>query len=175
LPSNSNGLGDRADGEGADLLLRDLGDHRGGAGTGAATLAAGDEDHVGALEGVLDFVPRLGRRARTDLGVGARAESLGQVVTDADLDVRVSRLQRLRVGVHGDELDATQARVDHSTDGIGATAADSDDLDHCQIRSLHLLVLLRAQPPIRLFGPVESRAKITHCQRSFTPELSSLA
>src|SRR3954469_24214853 len=73
------GLGDGADSEGADLLFGDLGDHWSGACTRAAALAAGDEDHVRALERVLDLVTRLGGRARADLGVGARAEPLRQV------------------------------------------------------------------------------------------------
>ena len=56
-------LGDDADGERADLLLGDLGDDRRGAGPGAAALAGGDEDHVGALQRLLDVVAALGRGA----------------------------------------------------------------------------------------------------------------
>ena len=47
---------DDADGQRADLLLGDLGDDRRGAGAGAAALAGGDEDHVRALERLLDLV-----------------------------------------------------------------------------------------------------------------------
>jgi hypothetical protein len=126
-------LGDRADGEGTDLLLGDLGDDRGCAGTRAAALAAGDEDHVRALEGILDLVARLCRRAGPDLGIGAGTEALGQVVADPDLDVGVSGLEGLRIRVDGDELDAAKARVDHPADGIRATAADTDDLDYGQV------------------------------------------
>src|SRR5437588_3418 len=43
-------LGDHADGQRADLVLGDLGDDGRGARAGAAALAGGDEDHVGALE-----------------------------------------------------------------------------------------------------------------------------
>src|SRR6478672_11931335 len=53
-------LGDDTDGEGTDLLA-ELGDGRRGAGAGAAALACGDEDHVRALEGVLQLVARLRR------------------------------------------------------------------------------------------------------------------
>ncbi len=63
---------DDADGQRADLVLGDLGDHRRGAGAGAAALAGGDEDHVGALERLLDLVARLGRRALADVRVRAR-------------------------------------------------------------------------------------------------------
>ena len=50
-----------------------------------------------------------------------------------DLDVGVAHLQRLGVGVDGDELDAAQSGVDHAVDGVGAAAADADDLDDGEI------------------------------------------
>ena len=132
-PSKRERARDDADGERADLVLGDLGDHRRGAGAGAAALAGGDEDHVGALERLLDVVARLGRGALADLRVGARAEPLGEVVADVQLDVGVRHLERLGVGVAGDELHAGEAGVDHPVDGVGSAAADADDLDHCEI------------------------------------------
>ena len=55
--------GDDADRERAEALGR-LGDDRGGAGAGAAALAGGDEDHVGALQHLLDLLEvLLGRHA----------------------------------------------------------------------------------------------------------------
>ena len=122
-----------ADGQRADLLLGDLGDHGRRAGAGAAALAGRDEDHVGALEHLLDLVARLGRRAEAHLRVRAGAEALGQLGADVQLDVGVAHRERLGVGVGGDELDAAQAGVDHPADGVGAAAADADDLDHCEI------------------------------------------
>ena len=41
--------------------------------------------------------------------------------------------QRLRVGVDGDELHALEPGVDHAVDGVAATAADADDLDHREV------------------------------------------
>ena len=41
--------------------------------------------------------------------------------------------QRLRVGVHRNELDTLQARVDHSIDGVHAATANADDFDHGEI------------------------------------------
>ena len=131
-------LGDRADGEGADLFLGDLGDHRGRTGAGAATLAGGDEDHVGALQRLLDLVAALGRGARPDLGVAAGAEAAGQLLADRELDVGVAGLQRLGVGVDGDELDAANAGVDHAADRVGAAAAGADDLDDREVSGFHL-------------------------------------
>ena len=48
-PSKRERLGDGGDGERADVA-GELGDHRGGAGAGAAAGARGQEDHVGALQ-----------------------------------------------------------------------------------------------------------------------------
>ena len=50
------------------------------------------------------------------------------IFTGASLHV-----QRLDVGVHGDELDLVDARVDHAVDGVQAGTADADDLDHREI------------------------------------------
>ena len=98
--------GDDAHRERSDLVLGDLCDDRRGTGAGAAALARRDEHHVRALERLLDVVTRLRRRALADVGVGARAQALRQFVADVELDVGVAHLQRLRVGVGGDELHA---------------------------------------------------------------------
>src|SRR5919206_269762 len=118
---------DHADREGADLVLGDLGDHRRRARTGSAALTRGDEDHVRALERLLDLVARLGSGALADLRVGAGPQPLRELVADVQLDVGVRHLERLGVGVAGDELDAREARVDHAVDGVGSAAADADD------------------------------------------------
>jgi len=70
-------------------------------------------------------------------GVGDNAGAfLGPLLTAFllyELHVGIRQQQRLRVGVDRDELDALQPRVDHAVDGVAAAAADTDDLDHCQI------------------------------------------
>ena len=43
--------------------------------------------------------------------------------------VGVAAEERLRVGVHRDELHAGQACVDHAVDGVRTAAADTDDLE----------------------------------------------
>ena len=70
------------------------------------------------------------------LGVGARAEALGDVGTDVQLGGCGVGVERLRVRVDDDELDPFEAEVDHRVDGVAAGAAAADDLDAC-------LVLLR--------------------------------
>ena len=67
--------------------------------------------------------------SRPDVRVGTRAEPARRAGADLHLQVGLQHEQRLRVGVHGDELDAGQARLDHAVDGVRAAAADSGDLD----------------------------------------------
>ena len=114
-------------------LARELGDDGRRTGAGAAALAGGDEDHVGALERLLQLVAALHPGGVTDDRIGAGAEAARRLRADVDLHVGVAHQQRLRVGVHGDELDAGQARVDHAVDRVRAAAADADDLDHGQV------------------------------------------
>ena len=106
------------------------------AGPGAAALAGGDEDHVGALERLLDLGPVLLGGQAPHLGVAAGAQAPGELAPDVELQVGVAHQQRLGVGVGGDELDVAQPRVDHPVDGVDAAAADPDDLDHCQVVAL---------------------------------------
>ena len=125
---------DDADGQRLELA-RELGDDGRGAGARAAALAGGDEDHVGALQRLLQLVAALHAGGVADGRVGARAEPARRLGADVDLHVGVAHQKRLRVGVDGDELDAREARVDHAVDGIRAAAADADDLDHREIVS----------------------------------------
>ncbi len=126
------GPGDDADGQGAQTL-GDLGHHGRGAGPGPAALAGRDEDHVGALEGLLDVGPVLLGRLAPDLGITPRTQAPGELATDVELEVGVAHEQRLGVGVGRDEFDVAQPRVDHAVDGVDSPSADPDHLDHCQV------------------------------------------
>jgi hypothetical protein len=125
---------DHADGQRADLE-REIRNDRRRAGAGAPALACRDEDHVGAFQRFLQLVARLLRGRATDVGVRAGAEPAGGRLADVDLHVGVAHLQRLRIRVDADELDAGEARVDHPVDGVRAAAADADDLDHRDVVS----------------------------------------
>ena len=115
------------------LLAGRLGDDRRGAGAGAAALARRDEHHVGAAHGLLQLLAALVGRGRAHARVGARPQALGQAAADVDLHVGVAHRERLGVGVHGDELHAADARVDHPVDGVRASAADAHHLDDRQV------------------------------------------
>src|SRR6185312_9184395 len=93
----------------------------------------GDEDHVRALQRLLELVAALLCGGESDLGIRACAEPARRLRADLNLHVGVSHHQRLSVGVHGDELDPGQTGVHHAVDRVGAAAADADDLDHCEV------------------------------------------
>ncbi len=151
--------GDHADGQRAERA-GDVGHDGRAAGAGAAALAGGHEDHVGALEDLLDLLAVVLGRLAADVRVGAGAESAGELAADVELDVGVAHQQRLRVGVDGDELDALEADLDHPVDGVDATAADTDDLDDCEVvlRCCHVEGLSStgrsARDGARLDGPM---------------------
>ncbi len=66
-----------------------------------------------------------------------RRPAPGDVAAELQLHLRAAVLDRLRVGVGGDEFHAIDAAVDHVCHGVSTAAADADDLDH-RVRS-HLL------------------------------------
>ena len=99
------GAGDNAHGQRAHLL-RDGSDYGCSARTGAAALAGGNEDHIGALQGVLDFGLVVFRGGLAHLRVSACAQSAGGLAADVELGIGIGENQRLGVGVYGDELDA---------------------------------------------------------------------
>ena len=123
-------LGDHADREGP-LLARDLRDDGRRSRARAAAHAGGDEDHVGAVEELLDSLNVLERGLAALVGVGACAEAARDVAADGQLGRRQVGVQGLRIGVHDDELDPFEAEVDHRVDRVAAGAADAHDLDAC--------------------------------------------
>ena len=131
----------------APRLAGDPGDDGSTAGARAAALARGDEDHVGALEHLLDLLRVILGGLAADLRISTGAEATRELAADVELDVGVAHEQRLRVRVDGDELDALEPHLDHAVDGVDAAAADTDDLDDgkvvlrcCHVRCLSLAV-----------------------------------
>ena len=136
--------GDHTDGQRAQRA-GDPGHDGRAAGAGAAALAGGHEDHVGALEDLLDLVGVVLGGPGADVGVGAGAEAAGELAADVELDVGVAHEQGLGVGVDRDELDALEPDLDHPVDGVDAAPADAHDLDDRQVvlRCCHGSPLLR--------------------------------
>src|SRR2546423_5681544 len=108
---------------------RQAGDDRGCARAGAAAETSGHKDHVRAFEHFDDLLRIFKRRLATDDGVSARAETLGEMASELNLDRGARALQGLEVCVGDHELDAFNARFDHAVNGIAAPAADPYHFD----------------------------------------------
>ena len=94
-------------------LLGDLGHDRRRAGARAAAHAAGDEQHVAALDHLVDPVAVFHRRLTADLRVGAGAETLGDIAADLERRLHQRALERLRIRVGADEVHALDPGLDH--------------------------------------------------------------
>ena len=71
---------------------------------------------------------------RPTSGLAPAPSPLVSDLADLDLERREVVVERLRVGVGGDELHPVDVRLDHRVDGVAATAADADHLDECIVR-----------------------------------------
>src|SRR5690606_25060858 len=127
----TEGLGDHADGQDAELL-GDLGHHGAGAGTRTATHACGDEHHVSAIQCGTDFFTGSFCRGATLLGLGAGAQARA---AQSDLDRRIGGGQRLCVGIAADEFHALDAGLDHVGNSVTAGAAYTNHLDNGTVRA----------------------------------------
>ncbi len=74
-------LGDHGHRERAELA-RQRGDNGSSAAAGASAEAGGEKNHVRAFERFNNFVGVLERGFAADFGIGARAESLGELGAD---------------------------------------------------------------------------------------------
>ena len=110
-------------------LLGELRHHRRRACTGTSTHARGDEHHIGTAQGVHDALAILERGLAADLRIRARAQTLGHVAAELQLQLGAAVLDRLRVGVGGDEFHAIDVAADHVCHGVAAAAAHANHLD----------------------------------------------
>ena len=91
---------------------------------------------------------------RPDLGVRACAEAARGRLPIWILTSASRHQERLRVRVHGDELDPGQSCVDHPVDGVRSAAADADDLDHRQVIAWVLISIVSTRLDLNLYWSV---------------------
>jgi len=82
--------------------------------------------NVRARDGVADLLHRFLGRGLAHFGLAAGAQALGAQLDDLR---RARAIERLRVGVRADELDALHPFVEHVLHGVAAAATHADDLD----------------------------------------------
>src|SRR5690554_5392502 len=64
-----------------------------------------------------------------DLGICARAQTLGQFAAELNFDRRKIILERLHIRIGGDKIDVRNPFGDHRVDSVSAAAADANNLD----------------------------------------------
>ena len=121
-------LGHDADGQRAELA-RDTRNHWRRAGSGAAAHSGGHEHHLGFRQDFANPLLVFERGLASDFRIAAGAASARDLVADLHAQWRVIILQRLDVGIHGDEIDVAQPHVDHVVDRIATASTCTDYLD----------------------------------------------
>ena len=116
------------DDELAELLCNRRDDGR-RARAGALAHARRDDDEVGVLEIALDNLAALLRRLLSHVGIGARAQSLGQLLAYLYAYGSLGLMQILKVRIDRDKIDAGEPIVHHSVHGVSAAAAHADHGD----------------------------------------------
>ena len=99
----------------AEEVLDEIRDHLSGAHMVFVTagMGGGDEDHVRAREMIANFVDHFFRRGAADIGLGTRAEALGDLHAHLDDALGLRHRERLGVRIGHHEIDALQAGGDH--------------------------------------------------------------
>ena len=125
-------LGDDRDGQDAEFL-GDLRNDRRRTRARAAAHAGRDEQHVRAFDRLVNAVAILHGRLAADVGIGAGPEALGNIAADLQGRANARSLERLRIRVGTDEVNAFDARVYHVADRVTAAATDANDFDNCAL------------------------------------------
>ena len=134
-------LGDDADGQDSEIA-GNLGHDRRRSRAGAAAHAGGNEHHIGALKRGGNFLAALFRGALPFFRVCARTHAVGELLADLDLLRGLGTVERLAVGVDGDEFHALHSGNHHAVDRVAAATADSD---HLYLNTVHeFIVKLKA-------------------------------
>ena len=132
-------------------LTGNLGHYRSSAGTGAAAHTGGNEQHIGALNGVSNSFTVFQSGIAAGFRIRTGTQTFGQISTQLDALGRFAALQRLGIGVGTNKLNALHRVVYHIVNSITATATNTDNFNDRRtgcgfdniINQLHLTLLLR--------------------------------
>ena len=115
------------------LLLGELGNDRCSSGSCSAAHAAGNENHIGALDRVCDLVSALFRSLHTYLGICTGTQALCQLFSYLKQLGGSAELQGLDICVNAYELNACNVHIHHSVYCIVPSSAntDNDNLASC--------------------------------------------
>src|SRR5262249_40522636 len=80
----------------------------------------------GVFQHLQDLLGVFERGVTPYLGIGARAQSLGESCSELHSDRRLRSFKRLKISVRHQEFDALDAGIDHMIYGVAPAAADAD-------------------------------------------------
>src|SRR3989344_4811294 len=95
----------------------------------SSSKTAGNENHVGAFEGVLNFVAVFFRGLFSDLRVHPRAKSFRKIAPDMDFAICLVMVKMLGIGIDDDKIHPMNAGVHHAGDRGPARAPYPHNLD----------------------------------------------
>ena len=109
--------------------LGNLCDDRRRAGSGSATHAGRDEQHVRAFDHFVYTITVFHRRLATDIRIGAGTQAFRDVAANLQRGPYSRAFERLRVRIGADEIDTFDAGFNHVRYGVATAATDTDDFD----------------------------------------------
>ena len=121
-------LGHNANGQYA-LCTGRLSNNRRSACASAAAHTSSDENHVHAVERIIDFLDSFLRSSPSNFRASACTQTTCNIRPKLDALFRQARGQCLRVGIGSDEVNAFNLRIDHIRNGVAARAANPDNRD----------------------------------------------
>ena len=121
-------LGHHANGQDT-LFTGGLGHNRSRAGAGAAAHAGSDEAHVCAIQRAVDLSQGFLGRSLAHFGARTGTQTLGDIGTQLDPVLRDRIVERLRIRIGNNEINAFDPSGDHVGNGVTARTAHPDHSD----------------------------------------------
>ncbi len=138
----SEGLCHNADGKDPHILGK-LCDIRSSTCTGTTAHSAGNKHHICAFKCGSKLLHALFGSLLSNLGLGACAETFGELFSYLYTSRSLAQVKRLLIGVNSDEFNSAYSLVDHTVNCVISGSADADNYDLCFIIRFNLSYIYR--------------------------------
>ena len=157
-------------------FARSFGNDRRSTGTSAAAHASGDKAHMTASERGFDLLDSFFSRGTTNFGTRTCTKPLGDIGPKLDAIFGRRRIQRLRIGIRNDEIDAFDFGTNHIGNCVSASATNADDSNFRLQFVNHWWTDIDAHDfiPLAIIGLLEIFTLLTQKKRRHTPKLTFL-
>jgi hypothetical protein len=92
----------------------------------------GDKHHVRPFQSIHDRISVLLGSFAPNFRIRASPEALGELDPDLDLALGPRRLERLRIRIRRQKLNALETGRNHGVDGVSPAASNADDFNVSQ-------------------------------------------